>query len=146
MPLHDRSKRLTIVSDERDTAPHSHEPLYCEIVHRAHQAGLAGASVFHGIEGYGASGHVHVNRILSFSGDMPVAVVIVDAPERIEAFLPQLDEVLTGGLVTLEDVQIVRPIAPGHASVPVRGPRESTKRHAGLFGHPVDEVAPKGSD
>jgi PII-like signaling protein len=120
MPLHDRSKRLTIVSDERDKAPHSHEPLYCEIVHRAHQAGLAGASVFHGIEGYGASRHVHVNRILSFSGDMPVAVVIVDAPERIEAFLPQLDEMLTGGLVTLEDVQVVRPIAPGHASDPVR--------------------------
>jgi len=61
-------------------------------VHRAHQAGLAGASVLRGIEGYGASNHIHTTRILSLSEDLPVAIVIVDDEDRVRAFLPQLDE------------------------------------------------------
>ncbi|MCA2226158.1 DUF190 domain-containing protein [Nonomuraea aurantiaca] len=98
--------RLTVYVGDTDTW--QHKPLYHEIVHRAHAAGLAGASVFRGIEGYGASNHVHTSRILSLSGDLPVSVVIVDAAERIRAFLPQLDELISEGLVILDEVEVIR--------------------------------------
>ena len=97
--------RLTVFIGESDQW--HHHPVYTEIVHRAHAAGLAGASVMRGIEGYGASSHVHTTRILSLSEDLPVAVVIVDAVERIEAFLPQLDELIGEGLVILDPVTVV---------------------------------------
>ncbi|WP_433200818.1 DUF190 domain-containing protein [Nocardia sp. CA-107356] len=98
--------RLTVFIGESDTW--HHKPLFTEIVHRAHHAGLAGASVFRGIEGYGASSHVHTTRLLSLSEDMPVAIVIIDAAERIRAFLPQLDELVGEGLVILDDVEVIR--------------------------------------
>src|SRR3954452_1254416 len=85
-----------------------HRPLYTEIVKRAHLAGLAGASVFHGIEGFGASSRIHTSRILSLSEDLPLAIVIVDTADRIAAFLPELDGLVTGGLVTVDDVHVVR--------------------------------------
>ena len=72
------------------------------------QGGLAGASVFRGIEGFGAASRIHTARILSLSEDLPVAVVIIDTVERIGAFLPQLDELVTGGLIILDDVQVHR--------------------------------------
>jgi PII-like signaling protein len=78
------------------------------IVHRAHAAGLAGASVFRGLEGFGASSHIHTSRILSLSEDLPLSIVIVDAEERIAAFLPQLDELISEGLVVVDDVTVVR--------------------------------------
>jgi len=95
-------RRLTIYVGEDDTW--HHKPLYTELVHRAHAAGLAGASVFRGIEGYGASSRVHTSRILSLSEDLPVAVVIVDTVAKIEAFLPQVEEIVGEGLVVTEDV------------------------------------------
>lgn len=98
--------RLTVFIGESDQW--HHRPLYAEIVHRAHAAGLAGASVFRGFEGYGASNHIHTTRILSLSEDLPLAVVIVDAADRVRAFLPQLDELVSEGLVTLEEVAVVR--------------------------------------
>ena len=85
-----------------------HHPVYTEIVHRAHHAGLAGASVIRGIEGFGKSSHVHTTRILSLSEDLPVAIVIVDTDEKIRAFLPQLDELVQEGLVILDPVEVVR--------------------------------------
>jgi uncharacterized protein len=106
MTLTGPARRLTIVVGEDDTW-HG-KPVYTEIVHRAHAAGLAGASVFRGIEGYGASNHIHTTRILSLSDDLPVAIVIVDAPEKIDAFLPALDELITEGLVTVDEVEVVR--------------------------------------
>ncbi|WP_371480201.1 DUF190 domain-containing protein [Kitasatospora sp. NBC_00315] len=98
--------RLTVIVGEYD-AWH-HRPLYSEIVHRAHAAGLAGASVFRGIEGFGASSLIHTSRLLSLAEDLPVAVVIVDAQERVRAFLPELDELVSEGLVTLEACEVVR--------------------------------------
>lgn len=98
--------RLTVFLGESDTW--HHKPLFTEIVHRAHHAGLAGASVFHGVEGYGASSRIHTARLLSLSEDLPVAVVIVDAAEKIRAFLPQLDELVSEGLVILDDVEVIR--------------------------------------
>ena len=85
-----------------------HHPLFTEIVHRAHAAGLGGATVFRGIEGYGRSNHIHTTRILSLSEDLPVLVVIVDTEAKIRAFLPQLDELVTGGLVILDPVEVAR--------------------------------------
>ncbi|MER8231848.1 DUF190 domain-containing protein [Streptomyces sp. NPDC094049] len=101
-----RALRLTVLVGENDTW--HHRPLSTEIVHRAHAAGLAGASVFRGVEGFGASSHIHTARILSLSEDLPVAVLIVDTEERVRAFLPQLDELVTEGLVLLDDCEVVR--------------------------------------
>jgi PII-like signaling protein len=85
-----------------------HHPVYTEIVHRAHRAGLAGASVFRGIEGFGKSNHIHTTRLLSLSEDLPVAVVIVDSDDRIRAFLPELEELKIEGVVILEPVEVIR--------------------------------------
>ncbi|MFD8234695.1 DUF190 domain-containing protein [Streptomyces sp. NPDC059696] len=101
-----RALRLTVFVGERDTW--HHRPLYSEIVHRAHAAGLAGASVFRGIEGFGASSLIHTSRLLSLSEDLPVAVVIVDDEPRVRAFLPHLDDIVTEGLVTLDECEVIR--------------------------------------
>jgi PII-like signaling protein len=111
--------RLTVFVGEGDVW--HHKPLYSEIVHRAHAAGLAGASVFHGVEGFGASSRVHTSRLLSLSEDLPVAIIIVDTAERVRAFLPQLDELVTEGLVILDDVEVIRYV----------GRREQTEAESG---------------
>ena len=98
--------RLTIFIGEGDRW--HHKPLYTEIVHRAHTAGLAGASVLRGIEGYGASSRIHTSRLLSLSEDLPVAVIIVDTDERVRAFLPELDELVVEGLVIIDPVEVIR--------------------------------------
>jgi PII-like signaling protein len=101
-----RALRLTVFIGESDLW--HHRPLSTEIVHRAHRAGLAGASVFHGVEGFGASSVVHTSRLLSLSEDLPVAVVIVDDEARIRGFLPELDELVGEGLVILDEVEVIR--------------------------------------
>ncbi|MDN3351541.1 DUF190 domain-containing protein [Actinomadura sp. DC4] len=106
MRLHGRALRLTIFIG--DTDQHRHRPLSTEIVHRAHEHGLAGASVFHGVEGYGASTRIHTSRILSLSDGLPIAIVIVDTEDKINAFLPELDDLIDRGLVMLDDVEVYR--------------------------------------
>jgi PII-like signaling protein len=106
MRLTGTALRLTVMVGESDHW--HHKPLFTEIVHRAHKAGLAGATVLRGIEGFGASNRIHTTRLLSLSEDLPVAVVIVDTPDRIHAFIPQLDELVTEGLVILDDCEVIR--------------------------------------
>lgn len=105
MHLRGPARRLTIFIGEADRW--HHHSLSSEIVRRAHDAGLAGASVFRGIEGFGASSRIHTTRLLSLSEDLPIAIVIVDDAERIATFLPQLDELVTEGLVIVDDVEVV---------------------------------------
>jgi PII-like signaling protein len=111
------ARRLTIFVGESDH--YHHHSLVSEIVDRARRAGLAGCSVFRGTEGFGATGHLHTTRLLSLSEDLPVAIVVVDAAERIEQFLPQLEELVTGGLVIVEDVEVIRYVGnPAGPSTP----------------------------
>jgi hypothetical protein len=119
-----RALRLTVFIGEHDTW--HHKPLYSEIVHRAHAAGLAGASVFRGIEGFGASSLVHTSRLLSLSEDLPVAVVIVDTEERVRAFLPQLDGLVAEGLVMLDDCEVVTYAGRGGAPRKADGKGENS--------------------
>lgn len=112
MKLQGPAKRLTVFIGESDR--YRHHSLCGEIVERARKAGLAGCSVFRGTEGFGATGHLHTARLLSLSEDLPVAIVVVDAPERIAAFLPELEELVTGGLAIVDDVEVFRYVANPH--------------------------------
>jgi PII-like signaling protein len=114
MKLEGRQRRLSIYIGESDR--HGHTPLATEIVQRAHAAGLAGASVFRGVEGYGASNHIHTTRILSLSDDLPMLIVIIDRPEAIDAFVAELDELITEGLVIVDDVEVVKYVGRGGAT------------------------------
>jgi hypothetical protein len=94
--------RIFIGEDDR----HEGMLLYSWIVRAARSAGLAGATVLRGLEGFGASSRVHSSKVLRLSTDLPIVIEIVDTSEKIEAFLPLLDGVLSEGLVTLERVAI----------------------------------------
>lgn len=94
------------------------KPLYEAIVVAAREAGLAGATVLRGMEGFGASSRIHTLKILRLSNDLPVVIEIVDKEERIEAFLPILDGMVTEGMITLEKVHI---IAYRHGAEPEEG-------------------------
>jgi PII-like signaling protein len=83
------------------------KPLYEAIVLEARKAGIAGATVLRGVEGFGANSRIHTTKILRLSEDLPMVVEIVDTPERIQAILPVLDRMVGEGLVTLERVQII---------------------------------------
>ena len=84
-----------------------HEPLYEAIVLKARELHLAGATVLRGPMGYGKSSRLHTAKILRLSMDLPLVIEIVDTEEKIQAFLPVLDEMMKGGLVTLERVRVI---------------------------------------
>jgi PII-like signaling protein len=90
-----------------DSDRHAGEPLYEAIVRRARERGLAGATVLRGVEGFGAHSRIHTARILRLSQDLPIVIEIVDRAERIEEFLPELDQMVGEGMVTLEKVRIL---------------------------------------
>lgn len=85
----------------------NHQPLYEAIVLKARKSHLAGATVLRGPMGYGKSSRLHTAKILRLSMDLPLVIEIVDTEEKIQAFLPVLDEMMKGGLVTLEKVRVI---------------------------------------
>jgi uncharacterized protein len=84
-----------------------HRPLYEEIVLKAREAGLAGATVLRGVMGFGKNSILHTAKILRLSEDLPMIVEIVDSREKVEAFVPTLDEMIKDGLVTIEKVRVI---------------------------------------
>ena len=104
MKLPEEGHLLRIFIGESDR--HDGKPLYEWLVLKAREKGLAGATVLRGIEGFGAHSRLHTAKILRLSEDLPVVVEIVDTRERIEAFMPLVDDVIAEGLATLEPVQI----------------------------------------
>lgn len=97
------AKRLTIHITARDHVRHG--SLEVELLKRARRAKLGGATVFRGDEGFGASGHIYREHL--FGEDRPLVVVIIDDPHRIDTFLDGVTDILTGAVVTVEDVEIL---------------------------------------
>src|SRR3974390_372511 len=84
-----------------------HKPLYEAIVRKARELHLAGATVLRGPMGFGKSSRLHTAKILRLSLDLPLVIEIVDSEDKIQGFLPLLDEMIKGGLVTLERVKVI---------------------------------------
>jgi len=101
---HDASLLRIFISE---TDKWDHKPLYEAIVLKAREVHLAGATVLRGPLGYGKSSRLHTAKILRLSMDLPIVVEIVDSPEKINDFLPQISAMIGGGLVTLEKVQVI---------------------------------------
>jgi len=110
MKLEGEGLLLRIFVGESDTW-HG-KPLYQAIVECVRKAGMAGATVMRGLEGFGAHSRIHTTRILRLSEDLPVLIELVDQAERIEKIIPVLDEMIGEGLMTLERVHIVTYRAP----------------------------------
>ncbi len=96
--------RIFIGEDDK----HHGRPLYEVIVLRARELQLAGATILRGPMGFGHSSRLHTAKILRLSEDLPIVIEIVDSEEKINGFLPQLDEMMSSGLVTLEKVQVLQ--------------------------------------
>ena len=86
---------------------HGQHPLYEAIVLKARETGLAGATVVRGVMGFGKNSVIHTAKILRLSEDLPMVIEIVDRSDKLEAFLPALDEMITDGLVTMERVRVL---------------------------------------
>ena len=99
-----KAKMLRVHTGANDTW--EGEPLHLALVKRFHQLDLAGATVYRGIEGYGATGRIHRKPVFR-SGDEPVTVVAVDSAEKIERALPYLDQMVGSGLVAISDVDVI---------------------------------------
>ncbi|HJO05041.1 MAG TPA: DUF190 domain-containing protein [Acidobacteriota bacterium] len=104
MTLPKGGKLLRIFVGENDR--YEGQPLYEWIVHRARKGGLAGATVLRGLEGFGSHSRLHTAKILRLASDLPIVIEIVDTEDKIEAFLPVIDEAVVEGLATVERVEI----------------------------------------
>ncbi len=104
--LPEESVLLRIFISEFDQ--HRGEPLYEALVFKAREMGLAGATVLRGSAGYGHTSRIHTSKILRLSDDLPLVVEIVDTQQKIDAFLPVLDDMMESGLVTLEKARVLR--------------------------------------
>jgi PII-like signaling protein len=106
MNLPDDATLLRIFIGENDRW--HHRPLYEAIVLKAREMHLAGATVLRGPMGFGKSSRLHTAKILRLSMDLPVVIEIVDSEEKINAFLPEVDGMMDGGLITLEKIRVLR--------------------------------------
>ncbi|MGD0674867.1 MAG: DUF190 domain-containing protein [Polyangiaceae bacterium] len=95
-----------------------HEPLYRALLERLRREGFAGATVFHGVAGFGAGSVIHTANIVDLSGDLPVVIEVVDDREHVDRLIAILDEMVTGGaLITIENVHVHRYL-PRKSSTP----------------------------
>lgn len=106
MKIEGPGKVLRIYIGESDQR--GHKPLYQAIVELVRAKGMAGATVTRGIEGFGAHSRLHTARVLRLSEDLPVVVDIVDKSERIDALLPELEQMIGDGLITVSEVRITK--------------------------------------
>ena len=106
MQLEEKAVSLRIFIGERDRS--DHHPLYEAIVLKAREQELAGATVLRGPMGFGRSSRLHTATILRLSEDLPIVVEIIDSEQKIMAFLPLVDEMMQGGLISLSEVRILR--------------------------------------
>lgn len=90
-------------------------PLFEAIVGRLRAAGIAGATVLRGIEGYGRASRLHTASILRLSEDLPILIEVVDREDRLRAILPEIDAMVDGGVITLEHVEVMAYRSPGSA-------------------------------
>ena len=104
--LEGEQKRMRIFISESDKGGDG--PLYRELMELFRKEKLAGATVFRGIAGFGAKSHMHSASLLSLSQDLPMIIEVVDTAENIERIMPQIDQIVPEGLITLEDVHVVR--------------------------------------
>ncbi len=105
MTLPEKAVRLKIFTGEENRI--KHRPLYEVIVEEARKQGLAGASVYRGVMGYGVNSQVRTTSILRLSEDLPLIIEIIDSADKIENFKEFLSENMTEGLVTAEEVEII---------------------------------------
>ena len=109
MNLQGQSRLLRIFAGEDDRI--GHDLLYEKILFSAREHGLAGGTVIKGIMSYGASSHVHRAKLIELSEDLPIIIEIIDSAEKIEAFLPVVNELFEqcgkGGLITIENVEVI---------------------------------------
>lgn len=89
-----------------DADHYQHKPLYRAIVELLRAEGIAGATVLHGIEGYGPSRRIHTAKILDLSHDLPVVIIAIDREEKIEAVFPKIEAMVQAGLITVERVRV----------------------------------------
>jgi PII-like signaling protein len=104
IPKDARLLRIFIGEDHKDDG----RPLYESIVLKAREMHLAGATVLRGAMGYGHSSRLHTTKILRLSADLPLIIEIVDSEEKINEFLPILDQIMSSGLVTVEQVRVLQ--------------------------------------
>ena len=106
MQLSENGQLLRVFIGESDV--HDGMPLYRAIVLKARELGMAGATVLRGPMGFGANSHLHTSKILELSTDLPIIIELVDSPEKMQTLLPYLDEVVLEGLITIEEVRVLR--------------------------------------
>ena len=94
-------------SDRCGAGPHRGRPLYEAILLTLRERGLAGATVVRAIAGFGPSAELHTGKVLRLSTDLPVIVEVVDEEEKLQSLLPWLDEVMGGGLITMERARVI---------------------------------------
>lgn len=87
---------------------HAHRPLYEALVELLMAEGVTGATVLKGVAGYGAHRVYHTHKLLELSADMPIILEVVESQEKIDAIMPKLDEMIDGGMITLEKATVIR--------------------------------------
>jgi uncharacterized protein len=106
MKLEGKAKMLRIHFGEDDKW--KGKPLYRAIVEKCRELDIAGATVFRGIEGYGASTLIHRSHILALSSDLPIMVSVIDSEDKVQKLIPHLDEMVDQGLVAMSEVEVIK--------------------------------------